>query len=156
VAAQAIERLVSGHRPDLANGRWIDAWRVDRVWPDADLIALTLDRQGRAGVGARDRAMIAELLRDDRFRRAIGANEHDGVEWFNKERFEHALDFLRLQKRAELKRGAENAGYRLDQLEAAVAESQRWVSTRSAARPIPRHQGSTKASRPSQTKTARK
>jgi glycosidase len=124
VAAQAIERLVSGHRPDLANGRWIDAWRVERVWPDADLIALGLELAVTTRAG-RNGAPSAELLRNDRFRRAIGVNVHEGAAWFNKERFEHAIDVLGLPRPAQLRAAAEKAGYRLDELEKQLTSSPR-------------------------------
>jgi hypothetical protein len=109
--AEAIEALVAARRPDLSHGRWLYDWRVDRVWPDADLIALQLDRDGRA------RPHLRALLGDDRFRRAIGVNEHDGVRYFNRERFEHAIEVLALPRGSELQRLAEQAGYRVDSLE---------------------------------------
>ncbi len=66
-----------------------------------------------------------ELLRDERFRRAIGVNEHEGTLWFNRERFEHALDVLALPRRAEMKRAAQRAGYRLDLFEKELRRARR-------------------------------
>ena len=94
-------RSSSENRPDLSHGAWIYEWHLDRVWPDADLIAIRLDRsdsrsepgsgngkgKGSATASARPR-QLKDLLRDDRFQRAIGTNEHDGARWFNRERFE--------------------------------------------------------------------
>jgi hypothetical protein len=68
-------------------------------------------------------------LRDERFRRAIGVNSHGGQEWFNKERFEHSLDVLGLARKAELKKAADKAGYRLDAFEKELASPPRWAST---------------------------
>ena len=43
--ARAIDALAAGSRPDLARGKWIYDWLVDRVWSDADLIAIALDQR---------------------------------------------------------------------------------------------------------------
>jgi glycosidase len=104
---QRMEMMVATARPEMGRGKWIYDWRLDRVWPDADLIALELDKP-------------ANLFADDRFRRAIGVNEHDGVEWFNKERFEFAIERLPLPaaRRTRLKSAARRGGYRLSALEA--------------------------------------
>jgi hypothetical protein len=119
-AARAIERLVAQHRPEFARGRWIYEWLVDRVWPDGDLVALMLDQPARRPT-ATNGAQPAALLQDDRFLRAIGANEHDGVTWFNRERFGHAIDVLRLPRAAELRAAAKKASYRVDALETLLA-----------------------------------
>jgi hypothetical protein len=78
--------------------------------------------------------LAAKLLHDDRFQRAIGVNEHEGVMWFNRERFEEAVKVLELPDAANLGRAAQAAGYRLDRLERALAEPPRWASTRPASR----------------------
>jgi hypothetical protein len=54
------------------------------------------------------------LLRDPHFRRLIGVNEHDGEEWFNKERFEETVRALGLP--LALAKAAARTGYRLDRL----------------------------------------
>jgi hypothetical protein len=131
--ARAIEALVGQHRPDMAKGRWIYEWLVDRVWPDADLLAILLD----LGPGAKPR----ELLLDERFRRAIGANEHDEATWFNRERFGKAVDVLALPRPAELRRAAEKAGFRLDEFEKALAAPPKRASTRKPSRPEPKQPG---------------
>jgi len=109
----------------MAKGRWIYEWLVDRVWPHADLFALLLDRW----------LQPRELVRDERFRRAIGSNDHDGATWFNGERFANAVNVLGLPRPAELRRTAEQAGYRLDALETALAATPKWASTRKPSRP---------------------
>ena len=93
--------------------------------------ALIHDAGGAQPLGQRSRAarLPADLLRDDRFRRAIGVNEHDGVEWFNKERLEHALKVLALPRARELRTAAERAGYRLDRLMEQLAASSKRPST---------------------------
>jgi glycosidase len=108
--ARSVEALVAKHEPRLARGRWIGEWRVDRAWPDSELIAVGLD-----GVKPVD------LLRDERFRRAIGVNESAGVMWFNKERFEHAIDVLDLPRATQLRAAAGKSGYRLDDLDKQLA-----------------------------------
>jgi len=129
--AQQVEVLVAANRSDLARGKWIYDWQVDRVWPDADLIALMLDRPRRPKSAAGE-GRLAELLHDDRFQRAIGVNVHEGVTWFNRERFEASVKALDLPHAADLARAAQAAGYRLDKLEQALAEPPGWVSTRRA------------------------
>jgi hypothetical protein len=113
-SVDAVEEFLARERPDLSRGRWLYEWRIDRVVPDVDLAALRLDRDGRASLEPR------KLLRDERFRRAIGVNEHDEETWFNRERFEHAIDVLGLPRSAELRRAAEKSGYRLDEFERAL------------------------------------
>jgi glycosidase len=116
-----IEALVARQRPELARGRWIYEWLLDRVWPDADVVALRLDPP-------------ANLLADDRFRRAIGVNEHDGVEWFNKERFETTIERLGVPatRRARLRAAARQGGYRL----AALTKTE--LAAAGTSRPRPR------------------
>jgi glycosidase len=128
--AQQVDDLVARYRPELAGGGWIDEWLVERVWPDADLIALRLElgRRPRAG---RDGVRPAELLRKERFRRAIGVNEHEGVEWFNRERFEHAVTSLAPAHAEELVEAAKKSGYRLAELESLLAKPRKRGSTRS-------------------------
>ena len=137
----AIEELVAQHAPALGDGRWIAEWRVDRVIPEADLEALRLGRRP---------SDMSGLLADQRFRRAIGANVHEGVTWFNRERFEHAVRALGLPQPAILVKIAERAGYRLDRLGEELrksttaatagapgkpAEPPKWASTRPAEPP---------------------
>jgi hypothetical protein len=122
-----LESFVSTVRPDLSRGAWIYEWRLDRVWPDADLIAIKLDKNGAAKAPPPD---VRTLLRDDRFKRSIGVNEHDGGRYFNKERFEKAIETLGVTRRAELRRLAERSGYRIDELERLLSEPPKWASTR--------------------------
>jgi hypothetical protein len=142
-----VEALVGRHQPALAHGAWIYEWRLDRVMQDADLVAITLDTPG----DAKDGRAPADLLRDDRFRRAIGVHEVDGVTWFDKDKFEHTVTFLGLARPAELRRAAERAKYRLDALEKELAEPPKWASTRpvkprqKAARPAATAKSPTKA-----------
>ncbi|HEY7598337.1 MAG TPA: alpha-amylase family glycosyl hydrolase [Candidatus Limnocylindrales bacterium] len=116
-----LEKLVAASRPEMARGKWIYDWRLDRVWPDADLIALELDPP-------------ANLLADDRFRRAIGVNRHDGTEWFSKERFESAIERLALPaaQRKRLGSAARKSGYRVDALVEALGDTKPAKATRSA------------------------
>jgi glycosidase len=132
--AQQIEAMVSANRPALARGKWIYDWQVDRVWPNADLVALGLDMPVRPRSTAGNGRLAAKLLHDDRFQRAIGVNEHGGVTWFNRERFAEAVKALELSDAANLERAAQAAGYRLDKLEQALAEPPQWASTRPASR----------------------
>ena len=133
--ARAVDRFLVHHRPDMARGQWLYEWHVDRAWPDTDLYAILLDREsdkrvrrGPTGNGVKPR----ELLRDERFRRAIGINEHDGAAFFNKERFEHALSVLAVPRAGEWRKEAEKAEYRLDLFEKALAAPPPWASTRPA------------------------
>jgi glycosidase len=130
--ARAVDAMLAKHRPDMARGRWIYEWLVERIWQDADLIALRLDRDSdsRTKAGTGNGIRPRELMRDERFRRAIGANEHDGSTWFNKERFEHAIDFLDMSRKGELRQAAEKAGYRLDLFEKEISAPPKWASTR--------------------------
>jgi hypothetical protein len=159
--AEAVDDLVARHRPALAGGHWIEEWRADRVIADADLVAVLLERRRRAQSAAADGPLPAWLLRDERFRRAIGVNEHDGVEWFNKERWAQALERLSVPavQRKRLSSVAAKAGYRLDALGAQLAGSvkrggavPRSVSgtTKSAGRSAAKSAGKSKsAARPS-------
>ncbi|MEP7158624.1 MAG: alpha-amylase family glycosyl hydrolase, partial [Chloroflexota bacterium] len=130
-----IEALLARHRPQLAQGAWIYDWRLDRVMADADLVAITLDKPQVAAPAAaksdgKDGRSPADLLRDERFGRAIGVHEADGVSWFDKDKFEHAITFLGLARPAELKRAATRAAYRVDALAKDLAELPKWASTR--------------------------
>ncbi|MEX2547069.1 MAG: alpha-amylase family glycosyl hydrolase [Chloroflexota bacterium] len=156
--ARAVEALLAEHRPDMSRGRWIYEWHVDRVWPDADLHALALDREAEARDAGGDGIRPRELFRDERFRRAIGVNEHDGATWFNRERFEKAINVLALPRAAELRRAAEKAGYQLDLFEKQLATPPKWASTRTPDRPARQSRGKpfTKQKKAAATKPDRK
>ena len=81
--------------------------------------------------------MPTELLRNERFRQAIGVNQHAGVEWFNKERFERAVAALPIApaRRQRLKAAGDRSGYRLDLLAVELA-----ATSRSVARAKPRNE----------------
>jgi hypothetical protein len=130
--ARTVDDLVAAGRPELARGKWIYEWLVDRVWPEADLIAIELDLDPRDATAARDGKRSAELLADDRFRRAIGVNEHEGVAWFSQERFDRAVTWLALPNGAQLKRAAKSSGYRLDKLAQLLSEPASAPATRAA------------------------
>ena len=70
---------------------------------------------------ARD-GLSPDLLQDEHFRRLIGANTHEGVEYFNKEGFDATLTALDVPtaRRRDLAAVAEKSGYRLDRLGAAL------------------------------------
>ena len=104
--ARAIDLLAQSAQPELARGKWIYDWLVDRVWADADLIALVLDRQAPTKGGRTNGREPLRLLADERFRRAIGSTDHDGQTWFERERFEHAVKLLGLANAADLLRAA--------------------------------------------------
>ncbi|MGI8928481.1 MAG: alpha-amylase family glycosyl hydrolase [Candidatus Limnocylindrales bacterium] len=144
--ARAIEALVAKHWPDMAKGRWIYEWLVNRVWPDADLFAILLDR----GVGYKPTA----LPRDERFLRAIGANDHDGATWFNKERFDKSIELLGLARPAELRRAAEKAGYRLDLFEKALAAQPKRAPTPESTRSSPKPKTSKKQAKATAVKVS--
>jgi glycosidase len=135
-AARAIDEFLSKARPELARGRWIYEWHVDRVLPDADLLALRLDLAARPADGS-DPITPSALLADDRFRRIIGVHDAEGVSWFNKEAFEDAVTAMGLPKADELITAAAESGYRLDDLTTALAATPDWPSTRKP-RPVPR------------------
>ncbi|MDL2334577.1 MAG: alpha-amylase family glycosyl hydrolase [Chloroflexota bacterium] len=135
-AARAVDEFLTTARPDLARGRWIYEWHVDRVLPDAELIALRLDLAARQ-VDEGDGASPHDLLGDDRFQRIIGAHEADGVTWFNREAFENAVTVLGLARPDDLVAAAASSEYRLDDLAKLVAEPPPWTSTRPP-RPVPR------------------
>jgi len=135
--AHSIEALVAAHKPELARGKWIYDWLVDRVWRNADLIALSLDLEARPKSGRGNGTKpTASLLADDRFQRAIGVNEHDGVTWFNRERFDEAVKWLALPDAADLVGAGGKSDYQLAKLRKLLSEPPRWASTRPA-RPAP-------------------
>jgi glycosidase len=117
-AAQAVDDFLARERPRLAGGRWIDEWLADRALPDADRVAVALRLARWPGRVKGDGVFPTELLRDKHFRRLIGANQHDGVEWFSKERFEETVAALELpaSKRRDLVAASKESGYRLDRL----------------------------------------
>src|SRR5205085_2178564 len=84
-APRAVDEYLMTARPELARGRWIYEWHVDRILPDADLIALRLD------LASGEPMTPSRLLADDRFQRIIGVHDANGVTWFNKEAFEAAV-----------------------------------------------------------------
>jgi hypothetical protein len=127
---RAIEEAVTASAPALSRGKWVYEWLVERVWPDADLIALMLDTAALQAGARTNGNRPLELLRDERFRRAIGVNEHGGETWFDQERFDSAVALLELSNGAELRRAATASGYRLDRLEKLLAEPPVWASTR--------------------------
>jgi hypothetical protein len=134
-AVDAVEGLVARVRPALAGGRWITEWLADRVLSEPDLVAVALERRRRPKTAEADGALPAWLLRDERFRRAIGVNAHEGVEWFNKERWAQALDRLAVPatQRRRLASAAEKAGYRLDRLAAQLEKPPRRTKGATAA-----------------------
>ncbi|MEO6350694.1 MAG: alpha-amylase family glycosyl hydrolase, partial [Candidatus Limnocylindrales bacterium] len=141
--ARDVEAFVSTQRPDLAGGRWVGEWHLDRVWPDADLISLGLDLAGRP-VQRGNGPLPPRILADDRFRRAIGVNEHDGVRWFSREKFDHALASLSLPRATELRKIAHKSEFKLDELAKQLAAPPKWASTRPA-RPVTRAKAVAKA-----------
>jgi len=157
---ELIDDLVARHRPALAGGAWIDEWLVDRVLPDADLIALRLELRRRApevdGESLNGR-LPGELLQSARFRRMIGVNHHQGIEWFNKERFERAVDALPVAagQRRQLRTAAEKSGYRVDRLAAALQSSAgpKPAKAAKAEKPTkaPKHAKAAKAQKPAKT-----
>jgi hypothetical protein len=135
--ARSIETLVAVRQPEMASGKWIYDWLLNRVWPHADLMALMLDLEARPKTSRANGKRPAELLADDRFQRSIGVNEHDGKSYFNKERFVESVEWLALPDAAELTAAAAKARYRLDDLRKLLAEPPKWAST-TPARPTPR------------------
>ena len=102
-AVDAVDRFLAGVRPRLAGGRWIDEWLADRALPNADLAAVRLRM-----AAARD-GLSPDLLRDEHFRRLIGVNEHEGVEYFNKEALRGAVK-CSFRARADRRSAASSSG----------------------------------------------
>ena len=140
-AARAVDEFLAKARPDLARGRWIYEWQLEKVVPDADLTALRLDFAARQAANGDTPAAAppspSDLLADDRFRRLIGVNEAEGVTWFNREAFERVVATLALPRVDDLIAAAEKSEYKLDELAKLVAEPPSWASTRPP-RPAPR------------------
>jgi hypothetical protein len=88
-----------------------------------------LDLESKPKPGRANGRRPAALLADDRFRRAIGVNEHDGHTWFNKERFDNAVTWLALADAADLKAAAKKSGYELDKLDKLLSKPPNWAST---------------------------
>jgi hypothetical protein len=137
-AVEAVDRFLAGARPRLAGGRWVDEWLADRALPDSDLVAVRLHM-----AAARD-GLSPDLLRDTHFRRLIGVNTHEGVEYFSKEGFESTVKALDLPspKRKELVEAAASSGYRLDRLAAELVPS---PSVKPAVKKPPKRRTGTKA-----------
>jgi len=114
LAATAVEGYLARAKPELAKGGWIDEWLADRVLPNAAAAATALALE----------AQPTGVLNDERVRGAIGVHDHDGVTWFNRERFEQQMVWFELQRGARasaarlkaLLAAAERAGYRLERL----------------------------------------
>jgi glycosidase len=154
--ARSIEALVAARKPELARGKWIYDWLVDRVWSNADLIALALDLEARPKSGRGNGTKPAtNLLADDRFLRAIGVNEHEGVTWFNRERFEEAVKWLALPEAADVIAAGKKSDYQLDKLRKLLSALPKWASTRPA-KPAPRLRGGKPIVAKAQTKPAKK
>src|SRR5262245_41326694 len=64
--------------------------------------------------------LAPEILHDEHFRRLIGANTHEGVEYFSKEGLDDTLKALAVPaaRRTELLTAAQKAGYRTQQFAA--------------------------------------
>jgi len=158
VIAKAIERAVQGSPHALSGGRWLDAWRIRPVLADAfgqmslravpsdyaeqmpDIIAVLLSARVPPGgiPDTHDPSEIAGWLNDPLVARAIGVHQHDGVIWFNRERFERLAEWLQVpelerlgwrreetaaMRRAErLSAAADASGYRLDELAKLLAQ----------------------------------
>jgi glycosidase len=133
--AEQIDDLLAAQRPELAAGAWVDEWLVDRALPDADLLALRLELR-RQSDGDKRNKQPARLMRNERFRRLIGVNSHEGTEWFNKERFERAIAAVPMAAttRRRLQTAAQRSGYRLDELARSLDET----AAKSTRRPAPR------------------
>jgi len=151
--AHSIEQLVATHNPEMARGKWIYDWLIDRVWPNADLVALMLDLQARPKSARGNGVKPVELLADDRFRRSIGVNEHDGATYFNKERFTDAVTWLALPDLEGLAAAAQKSRYRLDELSKLLGQPPKWAST-TPARQSPRRTASGKPADAAATNTA--
>ena len=137
--ARSIEALVATARPEMARGKWVYDWLIDRVWSNADLVALMLDLEARPRSGRANGRKPADLLKDDRFRRSIGVNEHEGETWFNRERFDQAVAWLALPNATDLSSAAKKSGYRLERLDALLGKQPKWASTQPAPARAPRN-----------------
>jgi hypothetical protein len=100
-----------------------DAWAVART-----RIALGLAQPSQVRNLAQ---LTAAWLEDHEIRAFLGVNTWEGVEWFSKESFETLLDLAAALDRAggvsrtspaigDLRRAAEEAGYRVDQFHGAL------------------------------------
>ncbi len=130
--ARSVEALVAAHKPDMGRGKWVYDWLVDRVWSNADLVALMLDLQSRGASGRRTDKRSMDLLADERFRRSIGVNEHDGTAYFNRELFNEAVAWLELPEPEALRAMAKKAQYRVEEMKRLMGQPPMWASTRPA------------------------
>jgi len=141
-AAEAVDHFLAGVRPRLARGRWIDEWLADRALPNADLTEVRL-RMATGKDGLAPDVLAPDVLQDEHFRKLIGANTHEGVEYFSKEGFDSTLKALDVTpaKRKELAAAAEKSGYRLDRLAEALKPASTTVpnaETKTAAKGKPK------------------
>jgi hypothetical protein len=134
--AEQIDDLLAGKRPSLSAGAWVDEWLIDRALPDADLLALRLELRRQPDGNKRIGQQPGRLMRSERFRRMIGVNSYEGVEWFNRERFERAIAAIPMAatNRRKLQTAAQRSGYRLDEFVRGLDEG----AARSARRPASR------------------
>jgi hypothetical protein len=152
--ARAVEKLVDSSKPEMSKGKWIYDWLIGNVWPEADLMALWLDVGSQSKSARANSLAPGRLLADERFRRAIGVNEHDGVAYFNRERFADAVEWLAVPDEASLVAAARKSEYRLDDL-SALLEGQPDGSSISQASGVatkPASQSSTARAAPPPTK----
>ncbi|MDP8903943.1 MAG: alpha-amylase family glycosyl hydrolase [Chloroflexota bacterium] len=145
--AQAVDRAVP---ETLFAGRWLDAWRcapvLERQLQELGLAAddaahatavvrCLLSLPGQDGAWAEEGDVPVKWLDNAAFRRAIGVNQHEGVEWFRQEDYERTVSWLPVARLVSVEHGmpeaeveplvkrvkrlkgvAERAGYRLDRL----------------------------------------
>lgn len=87
------------------------------------LLVLLLDQQPSTTPGQLREALSA-MLQDDAAREYLGCNLYQGVEWFNRERFEHCLDWLCLLGALHQASGEDNDRKLLDAVVALYDEAQ--------------------------------
>jgi hypothetical protein len=155
ILARAVDRAHAAAGSGLVGGRWLAEWQLDRALAGtlsaidvdppsaeqaADLFtALLLVVTDVAETGAAPPP--ARWLDEVAVRRVLGANEHAGETWVDREKFERFVTWLQVpvlegvvsidgdpvaaarRRASELRRAGEAAGYSLEGIREATAES---------------------------------
>jgi hypothetical protein len=155
VFVHALGRVADETDPAGQSRAWLDEWllgkSIERALRDAgadegqaaravSAVKIAVSEQGWYSAAPVDpRRALTDLLADDEVRRYIGVNRHQGILWFNKERFEELLWWLLLvatlvteergaagprEVLGRLAQAAEASGYQLEKLLALAAGPQ--------------------------------
>ena len=89
---RALEALVAANAPQMGRGKWIYDWLVDRVWPEADLLALMLDWEAKPVSTVRLHWPVCEGIQATASLRALTGDD-EWEQWYRR-LWDHAAAYF--------------------------------------------------------------